>query len=199
MATEVALLHLPCLVHVSQTLQEQLWVEKTTIDGFAVCPLQRIQEPLTGFPQGRSLHPTEQIQVPWGYNQPRAAPPQGERHRLVCGCCLPPQHRPHPLQQPLQGPQGSRGRAPCTLSPLPQKGSSRPHCSSRAEEDVGSLGRSPSCSCSAQQRQQEALSGWQHWLLSRLFPLPVQFPRCSFPQTEPNPAADPSLDKCTSH
>lgn len=28
---------------------------------------------------------------------------------------------------------------------------------------------------------------------------PVQFPRCSFPQTEPNPAADPSLDKCTSH
>lgn len=65
MATEVALLHLPCLVHISKTLQEQFWVGKATVAvGFAVCPCRGFREPSRGVQQGVPLHPTVQIQVP---------------------------------------------------------------------------------------------------------------------------------------
>lgn len=118
---------------------------------------------------------------PGSYNQPCTVASPGRKPQVVLSVFSPIPAQSPSCPAPLQSPEWSTGTAPCTAKrPLPQKGSPRPRCSSRAE-DFDSLERSPSCSCSAQERKQKALSGWQHWFLSKPFSLPFcsRYSSCS--------------------
>lgn len=123
MATEVALPHLPCLVHVSKTLQEQFWVGKShSCCWFCCLPLQRIQGALMRGPAGSAfashcadpgptLPPAQAV-----ITSPALPPPRGESHRLFCLCSPPSQHSHRPVPHPCRALRGAWAQLPAQPS-----------------------------------------------------------------------------------